>query len=579
MKPRVFLPALLTGPLLWAAFFPLDLGPLAFVALVPWLTLVRAPISGKRLYFAGYLGGVAFFLPATQWFRVAHPMMYASWLFLAFVCPLFWVFALFLLRRVDRLKLVPLGISVPVVWVALEYVRAHFPTGFPFLQHVGLYQMIGFGWYFLGYTQHQFVWLIQVADLGGVYVVSFLVAAINGTLTEWLLRSTRVRSWLRWNEPMPPCARPFRSTIAVGGLAAVAVVYGLVKLDHPAFEPGPKVSALQASIGQSDKDGNAEGLFDRYEKLCLQASANGSDLVIWPETCYPLGWSTIAAGVDPAKVPPGATRAYHGDRAVIRYLATGRTQAPIPNPLPPWRTNVLLGLTAHEWDGTREVPTNTALLIDAEGNDVGRYDKMHLVPFGEYVPLRETFPWMQTFTPYQDDFSCRPGEVWTRFAMTARDGRRFTFGCLICYEDSDPYMARQYMRSEPVNFLVNISNDGWFDGTEEHEEHLAICRFRAVEARRSIVRAVNMGISAVIDSDGRVIALPGPSWSGSKKMEGIVTAVVPIDARTSWYARLGDWLPAACWVLLATGHILSMIRKPFKANPAPDGARLAGNEL
>ena len=146
MKPRLLLPALLTGPLLWAAFFPLNLGPLAFVALVPWLTLVRAPVTGKRLYLAGYLGGVAFFLPATQWFRVAHPMMYFSWLGLTLACPLFWLFGLFLLRRVDQLKLVPLTVSVPVVWVALEYVRAHFPTGFPFLQHVGLYQMIGFGW-------------------------------------------------------------------------------------------------------------------------------------------------------------------------------------------------------------------------------------------------------------------------------------------------------------------------------------------------------------------------------------------------------------------------------------------------
>src|SRR5687767_9350644 len=87
VKPRVFLPAILSGLLLWAAFFPLDLGPLAFVALVPWLTLVRSPVTGRRLYFAGYVGGLAFFLPALQWLRVAHPMMYLSWAGLALVCP------------------------------------------------------------------------------------------------------------------------------------------------------------------------------------------------------------------------------------------------------------------------------------------------------------------------------------------------------------------------------------------------------------------------------------------------------------------------------------------------------------
>lgn len=209
------------------------------------------------------------------------------------------------------------------------------------------------------------------------------------------------------------------------------------------------------------------------------------------------------------------------------------------------------------------------MLFDKEGNALSRYDKMHLVPFGEYVPLRETFPWMQFFAPYKHDYSCRPGENWTRFKMTARDGRSFTFGCLICYEDSDPYMARQYARTEPVDFLVNISNDGWFDGTEEHEEHVAICRFRAIEARKSVVRAVNMGISCVIDPDGRVIALPGDSWSGSKKMDGIVTADVPLDTRESRYAKLGDWLPGLCWLLLVIGHGYSVWIGRARTNQAP----------
>src|SRR5207249_2148518 len=140
-------------------------------------------------------------------------------------------------------------------------------------------------------------------------------------------------------------------------------------------------------------------------------------------------------------------------------------------------------------------------------------------------------------------------------------------------EDSDPYLARQYVASEPVDFLVNISNDGWFDGTEEHEEHLAICRFRAVETRRSVVRAVNMGISGVIDPDGRVVALPKKldevghptvpceSWSASKKVEGVVSAVVPLDTRDSPYARLGDWVPAACWAVLLAGIVAGRFRR------------------
>jgi apolipoprotein N-acyltransferase len=125
---------------------------------------------------------------------------------------------------------------------------------------------------------------------------------------------------------------------------------------------------------------------------------------------------------------------------------------------------------------------------------------------------------------------------------------------LICYEDSVAALARQYVRQSPdgppVDFLINISNDGWFNGTSEHEEHLAVCRFRAVECRRTVVRAVNMGISAVIDGNGAVVALPGPSWAESKKVAGVVVADVPLDNRTSLYARWGDWLPCCCWAVV-----------------------------
>jgi apolipoprotein N-acyltransferase len=567
VKRRLFLPAILTGVLLWTAFFPLDLGPIAFVALVPWLTLVRAPGSGRRVYLAGYLGGLTFYAIALKWLPVAHPMMYLSWAGLALVLPLFWVLGLFILRRIDQMKLVPLAVSVPVVWIAFEYARAHFPTGYPFLQHVGLYQMIGFGWYFLGYSQHQFLPLIQIADLGGVYAVSFIVAAVNGLAADWAMRSAAVRRWLRW-EPNPPTPFPKReggadsppllgegpgegsrppiaSTLAVAALFAAALGYGLHRLDHPEFTPGPRVAAIQGSVSQYEKNQKGESLGKVYADLHRTAAAATPrpDLIVWPETCFPLSWlsmPTVSTAPDEVRNQVAKRQAYFASQY--------------------WQTRVLLGLNAEEWEGGKAWKYNSALLLDERGQPLGRYDKMHLVIFGEYVPFKETLPWMQTFTPYENDYSCRPGERWTRFPLTTADGRDYRFACLICYEDSDPYLARQYVRDEPVNFLVNISNDGWFDGTEEHEEHLAICRFRAVETRRSIVRAVNMGISAVIDSDGRVAALPAESWSASKKAEGVVAANVPLDDRESWYARLGDWIPATCWGLLLLGHVTWVIR-------------------
>jgi apolipoprotein N-acyltransferase len=446
--------------------------------------------------------------------------------------------------------------------VGLEYVRAHFPTGFSFLQHVGLYQLVGFGWYFLGYTQHAFLPLVQIADLGGVYAVSFVVGAVNGLVFDWVQQKPNPSP--KPEGPGTSVPGPSRvrgglipATVMVALLVAGSVVYGFSKLNHAPFADGPKVAAIQATIPQADKMADAGGLFDKYDDLCQKAAASGVDLIVWPETCYPHGWWTIAPNLAPATVPQEMTEAVRVHRGFLKLLASGKVDGFVPNPKlavpPPWKTNVLLGTNGYEWDGKRTVPTNTALLVNADGDAVGRYDKMHLVPFGEYVPFRETMPWLQNFTPYKDDYSCRPGESYTRFEFKARD-RTFTFGCLICYEDSDPYLARQYVADKPVDFLVNISNDGWFDGTEEHEQHLAICLFRAVEARRSVVRAVNMGISAVIDPDGRVVALPGETWAKSKKTDGIVTAIVPLDARESVYAKVGDWVPAGCWVLLTVGH-------------------------
>jgi apolipoprotein N-acyltransferase len=165
---------------------------------------------------------------------------------------------------------------------------------------------------------------------------------------------------------------------------------------------------------------------------------------------------------------------------------------------------------------------------------------------------------MSVFAPYDFDYSIHSGECLARFPLGS-----YRFGVVICYEDTDPYLARQYARSDAagpvVDFLLNISNDGWFDGTSEHEQHLAISRFRAVECRRAVARAVNMGISAVIDGNGRVIALPGPSWDRSKKIAAVLAATIPIDQRASVYARWGDWLPWSCWVTIAVGVVWSVL--------------------
>jgi apolipoprotein N-acyltransferase len=226
---------------------------------------------------------------------------------------------------------------------------------------------------------------------------------------------------------------------------------------------------------------------------------------------------------------------------------------------------------------------NTALLVAPNGQVAGHYHKMHLLPFGEFIPFAEVFPWMVRLTPYDATYSCVPGKEATRLAVG-----RHRFGVVICYEDADPPLARQYV--DPVagpraDFLVNISNDGWFKGSCEHEQHLAICRFRAIECRRSVVRSVNMGISGVIDANGRVLAprqlehrpddsriwdiswddrkqeLPVQRWGEFKKVSGVLLAVVPLDQRSTLYASWGEWVPLGCWVALGLLLVLALIRR------------------
>jgi apolipoprotein N-acyltransferase len=371
-------------------------------------------------------------------------------------------------------------------------------------------------------------------------------------------------------------------------LAVVADLgYGLWRLGQEAFAPGPRLALLQGNVPQQLRnDTSRNGLLDRerhFVNLSFLAvwQPHRPDLLVWPETSFP--YECYLAAPD---VPDEAVPEEHGKWQT-------RFRQELHNAVKVWPANLLLGLNATvlQPDG-KEWRYNSALFVGKDGVPAARYDKMHRVPFGEYVPFREELPWMNHFAPYNFEYSIRSGEHWTRFPLAGRH-----FGVIICYEDTDPYLARQYVSAEnsrqtgdpKVDFLVNISNDGWFDGTSEHEQHLAICRFRAIEARRAIVRAVNMGVSALIDGNGRVhaprllktvavgteegsgdeielkawevsaggeaTALPVGRWGEFKKVAGVLSAVVPIDNRTSLYASLGDWLPAGCWAFVVVGWL------------------------
>ena len=541
-----------SGLLLYVCFFPLNLGFVAWFALVPLLFLVHSDARPRHVYLAAFVGGLFFYLPAIQWMRVAHPAMYGTWFALSVYSALYFPLSLWLIRRCNRAH-IPLLLVIPSIWTGFEYMRMHFPTGFPWLESTGFLHRIGFGWYFLGYSQHEFLPVIQIADLTGVYGVSFLIVLVNTLIYRWARCSACCGQ--------TPLSRPLLETVVTTGLLAATVIYGYRQLDHPALPAGPRVALLQSNVAQSVKmNRDGESQLDKHMTSLLREAVTTTpdeipDLIVWPETTFSKEWFGADPGSDSAQTPKSwreAMSVSSKNAQIIAGWASGKSSQ-------------LLGLNCLEREADGQIwKYNSAILVGRDGKAGPRYDKMHLVPFGEYVPLRNTFPWMKSFSPYTHDYSCKPGEHWTRFPLTVKD-KTYHFGCLICYEDSDPSLARNYAIASPVgpsvDFLVNISNDGWFDGTEEHEQHLAICRFRAIECRRSIVRAVNMGISGFIDSDGRIVKIPGSNWHDSKKISAVVKDVVPIDDRGTVYSHWGDWLPLTCWGIMLAGFINGFRRR------------------
>jgi apolipoprotein N-acyltransferase len=599
--------SLASAGLLYLCYFPVAWGWIGWVALVPLLGLVRSPVRPRTIYLSAWCGGLAFYVPVLQWMRVADPRMYYTWAVLALYIAVYFPLGLWLLRFLERGTRLPLLLTLPMTWTALEYLRSHLFTGF--------------SWYLLAHTQHDFLPLIQVADLTGAYGVSFLVAAVNALVFETLW----ARPWFRRLCGQPTATPRWRpAALLVQGMAVLLVLmatlaYGAFRLGEDTSSPGPRVALAQGSVPQqirndaSDPDREQskkedEAILIQCYYLPTMAMCYQPDLVIWPETSFFPSYYEVKNEQRDA-VPREWRKMHEESKELVRSIVRQ------------WKTASLLGLNAFILEpGNRQRHYNSALLVGPKSVVGGRYDKIHRVPFGEYVPMVDWLPFLQRFTPYDYSYVVAEGQSYTRFPLGSHgEGKeerpRFTFGVVICYEDTVPSVTTPYGGSDgepPVDFLVNISNDGWFDGTSEHEQHLAICRFRAIECRRSVARSVNMGISAVIDSNGRVlqpIQLPRPDqfgllnvmpfagplaglpwwslcsngaeprvwtipadarelpvseWWRFKKVAGVLVGTIPIDRRGSLYARWGDWLPRTCWGVLLIAGVVGMMRKAQK---------------
>jgi len=523
---RPVVAGILSGLLLWSSFPPLEWHWLAWFALTPLFGLAVFERPRLRLYLGAWAGGLVFWLLSIQWVRLTDPSAWLAWVTMAVVLSLWWPGFLALIRYAVRGLRLPLIVAAPLIWVGLEFVRAHFLTGFP--------------WYYLGHSQYRFLALIQVADVASALGVSFLIAVVNAWLVDL------VSLPLLQNSPAGPrltqrqTVRLWAVTLLIGG----TLIYGAYRLSTARFREGPRLALLQTNFEQRYKmGGDPAALVERIHDLIRRAISAEPlpDLIVWPETSYPYGYIAI----DPAVALPELSRQLAQVSPDVRVEDWVRKRDDIDHHLrglaAAARVPMLVGTTYydHRPGGLRKY--NSAVLFEPLVQSIQAYHKIHLVPFGEYVPFLEAFPWLTVLTPYRNGHI--PSLAFGQEAKLIQLGP-YQLAVAICFEDSVPHVVRRFFAEagsghEP-DVLINLSNDGWFHGSSELDMHLAVSVFRTIEQRVPLARAVNTGISALIDGNGEIReTLP-------KLSESVLLVTVPLDDRTSYYTRWGDWLGISC---------------------------------
>jgi len=548
------------GGFIWGLFFasavmltviqpPITWSLLAWISLVPFILACSPQTKPKGLALAAYIISLCYWLGNLYW---VFPITILGWAIFCLYTALLWpILAMSL--RFCRAKKIPLFIATPILVVGAERLQG--------------FLLGGFFWRFLAHSQYANVTLLQIADIFGAAGVSFLIAMVNGLLAELILDARHCKSIFK-------IGNLFKTAIVCAAVIA-AVAYGRWRISQsPDFiTQGPLVASIQSNIPQSVKKSFTESdrLFVDLMKKSKESSGAGAELIVWPETMVQATLNPqILALLDPSHpymVFDQALKEHAKDTAYVLVGAYGGGK-------PEFQDDSTINL------GERY---NSAFLYRPDGTQAPQhYDKIHLVPFGEVLPLRKTVPWFYDFLmkldfiPYHYDYSLDYGSEYTAFEMKLKtqDSKLKTYklGVIICYEDTIPAIARRFILDEHghkrIDWLVNISNDGWFVRfiggkvypSAEQPQHAAVCAFRAVENRLPVLRSVNTGISCLIDSLGRIrdgyIAASSdfPAKAMERKgMAGWFVDKMPIDSRVTFFSKYGQWLDfscTACFVLL-----------------------------
>lgn len=497
-KPAYWVACLLSAGLLILSFPRFDFWPLAWAGLIPLMFALDGK-SPKRAFFIAYLAGVIFFAGTLYW--IGHVTV-AGTIILVLYCALYWGAFGAWYAWVNKEQALYKLLLLPSGWTALEYLRSEL--------------LSGFSWMSLCLSQYKNLAIIQVSDIAGMFFVTFLIVAVNVAIKEilgsFLTRENKNNHKQAWQ------AFGICSVVLV-----TAIIYGMNRLATPFGEKKLLVSVIQANISQEQKwdERYWPEVVSKYRDLTLESLRRVKpSLVVWPETAFP-GIIDInqVSGITPMD--------YFVTEAQIRLLYGTVTQ--LDNDY-----------------------FNSAILFFPDFKPMRRYDKIHLVPFGEYIPFREQLPFLGDLIPITD-FS--GGVNFNIFDYVSSDGKEdYKFSAMICFEDTIPKISKRFA-DQGAEFLVNITNDAWFKDSVEPFMHLQSAVFRAVENRRYLVRAANTGISVFINPHGRMEKKVENEDGKMTFVEGFIKQNIFLNNKKSIYTKYGDF-----FTLLYFGCILMFIK-------------------
>ena len=488
--------AALTGGLSIVIFPSFDVEWLAWIAFVPLLAAIRQATL-KAAFGLGWCAGVLHFTGTLYWVTVAmtvyggiHPIISGGLLLMMgmFLALYLGSFCL-IIRYLQEHTAIPLIVTAPVIWVGLEYVRTFFLFGFP--------------WNLLGYSQFLTPTVTQIADLTSVYGVSWLILLVNVGLYVCLFSGA---------------SRPLKLKTGAAALCCVGccVGYGLYRLPAAPAKASQtvKVAVVQGNIPQNLKwdPAHRQAIFDTYVRLSQRTLTERPELIVWPETAAPF---------------------------TFRYEPSYRLQ--LERAVQGFGTHLLFGGLDLVLLSDRKHfnSLNSAFLLSPAGQLVGKYDKIHLVPFGEYVPFKKLLFFV-------DKLTSAVGEVQAGTAYQVLAVADKPFGTVICFEIIFPDLVRKFV-DKGARFLVTITNDAWYNRTAAPYQHFAMVTFRAIENRVAIARAANTGVSGFIDPYGRILA------QGEIFVEDALVHEIPLSTTTTFYTRHGDVFAKLCLLLSVLG--------------------------